>query len=94
VFVGQRLELLLLDEAALGGLLEQVLGRRKVVQINRVAQLNPSLIVEWATWVAAPGVRRAGFLPAIGLTATSSYRTAGHPSPFPNIANLRFPYRP
>jgi hypothetical protein len=42
VFVGKRLELLLLDEAALGGLLEQALGRREVVQVNRFAQWNPS----------------------------------------------------
>ena len=41
VLVRQRLDLLLLDEAALGGLLEQALGRREVVQMNRVAQLNP-----------------------------------------------------
>jgi hypothetical protein len=41
VLVGQRLDLLLVDEAALGGLLEQALGRREVVQVDRVAQLNP-----------------------------------------------------
>jgi hypothetical protein len=41
VFVGKRRELLLVDEAALGGLLDQALGRREVVQMNRVAQLNP-----------------------------------------------------
>jgi hypothetical protein len=41
VLVGERLELLLLDEAALGGLLEQSLGRREVMQVNRVAQFNP-----------------------------------------------------
>jgi hypothetical protein len=38
VLVGQRLDVLLLDEAALGGLLEQALDRREVVQVNRVAQ--------------------------------------------------------
>jgi len=38
VLVGERLELLLLDETALGGLLEQALGRREVVQVNGVAQ--------------------------------------------------------
>jgi hypothetical protein len=38
VFVGERLDVLLLDEAALGGLLEQTLDRREVVQVNRVAQ--------------------------------------------------------
>jgi len=41
VVVRERLQLLLLDEAALGGLLDQALGRRKVVQMNRLAQLNP-----------------------------------------------------
>jgi hypothetical protein len=41
VLIRQRLDLLLLDEAALGGLLEQALGRRQVMQVNRVAQLNP-----------------------------------------------------
>jgi hypothetical protein len=41
VLVRERRELLLLDEAALGGLLEQALGRREVMQVNRVAQLNP-----------------------------------------------------
>jgi len=40
VLVGQRLELPLLDETALGGLLEQALGRRQVVQMNGVAQLS------------------------------------------------------
>ena len=40
VLVGQRLELLLLDETALGGLLEQALGRRQVVQMNSLAQFN------------------------------------------------------
>jgi hypothetical protein len=48
VLVGERLELLLLDEAALGGLLEQALRRREVVQMNRFAQLNPFLS-GWAT---------------------------------------------
>ena len=43
VLVGERLELLLLDETALGGLLDQALGRREVVQVNSVAQFNPSL---------------------------------------------------
>ena len=43
VLVGERLELLLFDETALGGLLDQALGRREVMQMNRVAQLNPFL---------------------------------------------------
>jgi len=41
VLVGKRRELLLVDEAALGGLLDEALGRREVVQVNRVAQWNP-----------------------------------------------------
>jgi hypothetical protein len=46
VLVGERLDVLLLDEAALGGLLEQVLGRREIVQVNRVAQLKFLSLVE------------------------------------------------
>jgi hypothetical protein len=38
MLVRQRLDVLLLDETALGGLLEQALDRREVVQMNRVAQ--------------------------------------------------------
>jgi hypothetical protein len=38
VLVGESLNVLLLDETALGGLLEQALDRREVVQMNRVAQ--------------------------------------------------------
>jgi hypothetical protein len=38
VLVRQRLDVLLLDETALGGLLEQALDRREVMQMNRVAQ--------------------------------------------------------
>jgi hypothetical protein len=38
VLVGESLNVLLLDEAALGGLLEQALGRREIVQVNGVAQ--------------------------------------------------------
>jgi hypothetical protein len=38
VLVGESLNVLLLDETALGGLLEQPLGRREVVQVNGVAQ--------------------------------------------------------
>jgi hypothetical protein len=40
VLVREGLELLLLDETALGGLLDQALGRRKIVQVNRVAQFK------------------------------------------------------
>jgi hypothetical protein len=38
VLVGERLNVLLLDETALGGLLEQALDRREVVQMNRLVQ--------------------------------------------------------
>jgi hypothetical protein len=38
VLVGQSLNVLLLDETALGGLLEQALDRREIVQVNRVVQ--------------------------------------------------------
>jgi hypothetical protein len=38
VLVGESLNVLLLDETALGCLLEQALDRREVVQMNRVAQ--------------------------------------------------------
>jgi hypothetical protein len=41
VLVGKRRELLFVDETALGGLLDEALGRREVVQVNRVAQWNP-----------------------------------------------------
>ena len=40
VLVRQSLDVLLLDESALGGLLEQTLGRREVVQVNGFVQFN------------------------------------------------------
>ena len=40
MLVRQSLDVLLLDEAALGGLLEQTLGRREVVQVNGFVQFN------------------------------------------------------
>ena len=94
VLVGERLELLLLDEAALGGLLDQALGRREVMQMNRVAQLNPFLrygrpaAAAWRFRCAGPGPR----FPVASLLL--SYRTTSRPSPFQNIANLRFPNIP
>jgi hypothetical protein len=54
VLVGQRLDVLLLDESALGGLLEQALDRREVVQVNGVAQC-----CSFRSWWAA-GFRRPG----------------------------------
>jgi hypothetical protein len=44
VLVGEGLELLLLDETALGGLLDEALGRRQIVQM-RVSQWNLPLSV-------------------------------------------------
>src|SRR5581483_11464104 len=38
VLVGEGLDVLLLDETALGGLLEQALGGREVVQVNGLVQ--------------------------------------------------------
>jgi hypothetical protein len=38
VLVGESLNVLFLDETALGGLLDQALDRREVVQVNGVAQ--------------------------------------------------------
>jgi hypothetical protein len=52
VLVGERFELLLLDEAALRGLLDQALGRREVMQMNRVAQWNPFL--SWGRFGGRP----------------------------------------
>jgi hypothetical protein len=60
VLVGERLELALLDEAALGGLLEQALGRRQIVQMNRVAQWNPLPGVRGPRPSRARRPRRAG----------------------------------
>jgi len=59
VLVRQRFDLLLLDEAALGGLLEQALGRREVVQMNRVAQWNP-FPLWWGRWARPPGIGQRG----------------------------------
>ena len=40
VLIRQRLDVLLLDETALGGFLEQTLGGREVVQMYRLVQLK------------------------------------------------------
>jgi hypothetical protein len=53
VLVSEGLDLLLLDEPALGGLLDQALGRREVVQVQGVAQLNPFRRMRRAAWAAA-----------------------------------------
>jgi hypothetical protein len=45
MLVRQGLNVLLLDETALGGLLEQALGRGEVVQVNGLVQfVFPSLV--------------------------------------------------
>jgi hypothetical protein len=40
VLVRQSLDVFLLDESALSGLLEQTLGRREVVQVNGLVQFT------------------------------------------------------
>ena len=91
VLVGERFELLLLDEAALGGLLDQALGRRQVMQVNRVAQLNPFLGRGGAARAAASSASGARECPrSCRIALCLIYRTACLGSPFPNIANLRF----
>jgi hypothetical protein len=60
VLVRERLELALLDEAALGGLLEQALGRRQIVQMNRFAQWNSFFLRSGSGSVAAPRGRARG----------------------------------
>jgi hypothetical protein len=71
VLVGERLELLFLDETALGGLLDQALGRREIVQVNRVAQLNPSLGRGGAASLRPPSTSVRGYPPADGQTPRS-----------------------
>jgi hypothetical protein len=62
VLVREGLELLLLDEAALGGLLDQALGRRKIVQVNRVAQFKSLSVVVGPNAVRPPrGSGGAGY---------------------------------
>jgi hypothetical protein len=63
VLVRERLELALLDEAALGGLLEQALGRRQIVQMNRFAQWDSFFLGRGA----APSPPRVAW-PAVGPT--------------------------
>jgi hypothetical protein len=54
MLVGEGLDVLLLDETAFGGLLEQALDRREVVQMNGVAQCC-SFRSWWAAGFGAPG---------------------------------------
>jgi hypothetical protein len=60
VLVGERLQLALVNVAALGGLLDQALGRRQIVQVNRLVQCNPFLARVGPLTAATPGDRRAG----------------------------------
>jgi hypothetical protein len=60
VLVRERLQLALVDVAALGGLLDQAVGRREIVQMNCVVQWNPLLSRGPLSQAAAPGGRRAG----------------------------------
>jgi hypothetical protein len=55
VLVGESLNVLLLDETALGGLLEQALDRREVMQMNRVAQCLVPFGLEELPDSGAPG---------------------------------------
>ena len=75
MLVRQRLNVLLLDEAALGGLLEQALGRRQVMQVNRVAQLNPFRFGGWG---------RPGRTASLGRAARS-WSTARRPFPLADL---------
>jgi hypothetical protein len=88
VLVRQSLDVLLLDESALGGLLEQALDRREVMQVNRVAQCR-SFRSWWAAgFFSAPGGVRAS---PRGAATHVIYRTALHRSPFPNRVFFLFP---
>jgi len=55
VLVRESLNVLLLDETALGGLLEQALDRREVVQMNRVAQCLVPFARDGLPVFGAPG---------------------------------------
>ena len=93
VLVREGLELLFLDETALCGLLDEALGRREVVQVNRVAQLNPFRF----RCGAGLGIPASGESGCAAGTARRpipvlTYRTPSRESPFPNIAFLRFSY--
>ena len=59
VLVGEGFELLLFDEAALGGLLDEALGRRQIVQM-RLSQWNLPLSVEGTAPFATPGAPARG----------------------------------
>jgi hypothetical protein len=73
VLVREGLDVLLLDETALGGLLEQALGGREVVQVNGLVQFNV-LSLRKGSRIAAPG-RYSTRWASIFVTANTSYRT-------------------
>jgi hypothetical protein len=64
VLVGERLELPLLDEAAVGGLLDQALGGRQIMQM-RVSQWNLPLSSVVGLAVSGPWGPDAGLGPPI-----------------------------
>jgi len=55
VLVGERLQLPLVDGTALRGLLDEALGRRQIMQVNRLVQLSPFLGRMGRFEAAAPG---------------------------------------
>jgi hypothetical protein len=63
VLVGECLQLPLLDEAAVGGLLEQALGRRQIMQM-RVSQRNLPLSSVVGLAALGPSGPRRGPVPA------------------------------
>jgi hypothetical protein len=71
VLVGECLELLLLEKTALGGFLDEALGRREIVQVYRVGQFNPSLGSWRGRSVAASFGVRARVPPRDGQTPRS-----------------------
>jgi hypothetical protein len=91
MLVGEDLQLLLLDEAALGGLLEQALGRGEVMQMNRLVQWSPFPSCRAAEGCGPVDCRCAVVVTATIRLAVPIYRTPEPPRPFLGIANLRFP---
>src|SRR5581483_2540946 len=89
VLVREGLDVLLLDEAALGGLLEQALGGREVVQMNRVAQLRSFRLGRAAGFRRPRGGSLRGS-PRSRHRPLRSYRTTLHGSPFPNLGICSF----
>jgi len=74
VLVGEGFELLLLDETALGGLLDEALGRRQIVQM-RLSQWNLPLSVVGTAPLAGPGAPARGMPATAGRPLLATYRT-------------------